>query len=1307
MIKPPTLRPVARTVLALGLLLLGTASALQVPIDYLPVWTFPELDVALHLPETDDVDALTRGWVVPLESAIRAIGGVRDMAGEVHGRGAELKVRLAPGSDAERKAARLESELQSLRSRLPGGAGLRVTPAGQGDDDPSMIVWLPESASANVVAETLRADAAVRAVLVAGERRREIRVTALDASIDADELARSFDAAGGRKPVGTIALGSGWAPVLAGFPEDLPLAERSVRHADGVVRLGAVARVETRRDEPSWLSRVDGQPGTVLLVIRELDASPLDLSRGVRTLLRDQDGVRILIDQADPLRRLILGLLGGLASASLVLAVVSLTAVGLGGDRRQRALRTVVGRAALQAGLPWLALAGVLVVAHAVGLPFDVTTMPSMVLGVGAALLLQAVRGRSVSPLVWITMAGVLPSLAVVLISGPAGALLAPPVRAFALAVPSACLASLLIPVSAPVLQRRPLRWSRAVLRHAGAVLLFATVLAYGLVVVFGDALRPKPGRLASPDADLFVQLRFAEGATVESASREIARVERHLSSVEEVEAHWSVFQRRWGQVGLQVRDAERSLVRLRTFASRLETQLAGIGASVQVRPLAGFGGGEPLRFRTGLGDEPELSENKVDYRFVVRSADLANLQRALDRLDESLQRVHLWQYRRAWVVRDWGAPATRLELRSRLDAEREQVTRAAAALAERASWSAPRLLGASLPGDPRELVARVVPAHAPGKPEAVPTRVDLLGLLATADGAVSPRSLFAIHESFGPPTVKRQSGRFVLPVTVRLLGLPRGQLLYALNSLQATLGRTPLPAGVELEQPRLDETFWDEERIRLVAIAAALPLLFVALLVCRSDSLLYGLVGFVAPVLAVVVAAPAARASGGVDELGLLAVAVALAAVVPFAGEVVAAIRQRRPSPLASDRAHRWLGRHIVPALAATVGFLALALVPGWGLAIDRHAWVAAMRLAGVVGASGVLASIVVLPSAVRAMDRWRFRDVDAARRRAVPPVWHTEGEVALAVRSLGKVYGPRHTGFTALRSVDFELKPGITGLLGPNGAGKTTLLRLLCGLLEPTRGQVVYRGVPVVPDNLPLYRRLVGFLPQSFNAYEGFTVEAFLDYWAIERGIADPRDRRREIEAVLDQVALLDAASRKVRDLSGGMRRRIGIARSLLGAPPILIVDEPTTGLDVESRNRLREALLRVASERIVLFSTHIASDVAAAASRILLLDQGRLLFDGSSSQLIAEADGRVFETLVTDEALRSFSARYRVTTRVRTLGGLRVRAVANLGEAPPGTIVRPNLEEAYLAKLGLGPQGEGERRTESLLDLDLWRT
>jgi ABC-type multidrug transport system ATPase subunit len=155
-------------------------------------------------------------------------------------------------------------------------------------------------------------------------------------------------------------------------------------------------------------------------------------------------------------------------------------------------------------------------------------------------------------------------------------------------------------------------------------------------------------------------------------------------------------------------------------------------------------------------------------------------------------------------------------------------------------------------------------------------------------------------------------------------------------------------------------------------------------------------------------------------------------------------------------------------------------------------------------------------------------------------------------------------------------------------------------------------------------------------------------------------------------------------VRDFSGGMRRRLGIAVALLGAPPLLIVDEPTTGLDLPSRQQLREILLRAAASRIILLSTHLASDVEAVASRLLVLRRGRLVYDGELAGLLARARGRVQEAVLGDADLLAFSRQHRVTRRVRELGGVRVRAVTAAGAPAAGRIVEPNLEEAYLAAM-----------------------
>jgi ABC-type multidrug transport system ATPase subunit len=361
-------------------------------------------------------------------------------------------------------------------------------------------------------------------------------------------------------------------------------------------------------------------------------------------------------------------------------------------------------------------------------------------------------------------------------------------------------------------------------------------------------------------------------------------------------------------------------------------------------------------------------------------------------------------------------------------------------------------------------------------------------------------------------------------------------------------------------------------------------------------------------------------------------------------------------------------------------------------------------LRLAALTTGAAQAAALFLLPAIETGLRAWRRGRTPAARAARQPAAWTDARGPLLEARALVKIYpvevhsvdrpalgsllgrSPRVRRPTvrAVDRVSFTLEPGIVGLLGPNGAGKTTLLRILTGILAPTRGGVRFAGVPVEVANLSAYRQQIGFLPQGFDAYPGFTAEQFLDYWARERGMRDPRRRAEEIAALLAAVGLTEHAGRHVRDFSGGMRQRVGIARALLGAPPVLVVDEPTTGLDLEARRQFRDSLRAIAADRIVVFSTHIASDVEAVASRLLLLHGGRLRFDGPPAELVASARGRVFEALADDAELAELGRRFRVTSRVREVAGVRVRAVAPRGVELAGAPVEPNLEEAYLAEL-----------------------
>jgi ABC-2 type transport system ATP-binding protein len=269
--------------------------------------------------------------------------------------------------------------------------------------------------------------------------------------------------------------------------------------------------------------------------------------------------------------------------------------------------------------------------------------------------------------------------------------------------------------------------------------------------------------------------------------------------------------------------------------------------------------------------------------------------------------------------------------------------------------------------------------------------------------------------------------------------------------------------------------------------------------------------------------------------------------------------------------------------------------------------------------------------------------------------------------VEGVRKSYG----GVAALAELDLELGPGITGLLGPNGAGKTTLIRILATLLPPSAGQVGVNGwwTSDLRDRVEIRRRL-GYLPQDLGLYPRFTVFEFVDYLALLKELDDPAERHRRVRAALAAVELEDLARRKIRTLSGGMRRRVGIAQAIVADPLLLLLDEPTTGLDPEQRMRFRQLIAGIGEQRTVVLSTHLVEDVAAVCTQVVVLWQGRVRFHGTPSQLRQLADGQVWSS---PEAPAGAVASWRTES-----GAYRV-----LGERPSSAAeaVAPTVEDGYL--------------------------
>jgi len=285
----------------------------------------------------------------------------------------------------------------------------------------------------------------------------------------------------------------------------------------------------------------------------------------------------------------------------------------------------------------------------------------------------------------------------------------------------------------------------------------------------------------------------------------------------------------------------------------------------------------------------------------------------------------------------------------------------------------------------------------------------------------------------------------------------------------------------------------------------------------------------------------------------------------------------------------------------------------------------------------------------------------------------------------------GKRYKGdFWGLRELSLELGPGVLGLLGPNGAGKSTLMRILATITRPTEGRVTWNGTDVVrsPDGL---RAVLGYLPQDFGVYPNLNAVEFLEYMAAVKGL-DRRAAARRIEELLVLVNLTEARKRALGGFSGGMRQRIGIAQALLNDPELLIVDEPTVGLDPEERVRFRNLLSDLGGERLVILSTHIVSDVEAVATRIAIMDRGRLLAIADPEELLRHVEGRVWEWVIPSADLPAARERWRVSSTTRRADGVHARVVSALPPGAGAVPVAPSLEDAYLAVL------EGDRAREA---------
>lgn len=279
------------------------------------------------------------------------------------------------------------------------------------------------------------------------------------------------------------------------------------------------------------------------------------------------------------------------------------------------------------------------------------------------------------------------------------------------------------------------------------------------------------------------------------------------------------------------------------------------------------------------------------------------------------------------------------------------------------------------------------------------------------------------------------------------------------------------------------------------------------------------------------------------------------------------------------------------------------------------------------------------------------------------------------LVVKDVTKQYG----NFTALQGINLEFANGLYGLLAPNGAGKTTLIKMLATLIAPTKGEVLYDGKNII-DMDEQYRELLGYLPQQFGYYKNYSPKKYLLYLAALKGVGK-KEALPKIEELLKKVALHDVTNKKMRKFSGGMIQRVGIAQALLNDPKILILDEPTAGLDPKERARFRHLLTELARERLVVISTHIVSDIESIANEIIMIKNQQIIYKDSVEKICNVLEGQVYETSISYEQLDAFRKKYLLLSEKQERGTMIVRFIHKGDAETEWLSVTPQLEDVFL--------------------------
>ena len=292
------------------------------------------------------------------------------------------------------------------------------------------------------------------------------------------------------------------------------------------------------------------------------------------------------------------------------------------------------------------------------------------------------------------------------------------------------------------------------------------------------------------------------------------------------------------------------------------------------------------------------------------------------------------------------------------------------------------------------------------------------------------------------------------------------------------------------------------------------------------------------------------------------------------------------------------------------------------------------------------------------------------------------------LRMQNLTKEFGD----FTAVDHLNFTMENGVYGLLGVNGAGKTTLMKMLCTLLSPTSGEITCNGREILGMGAD-YRRILGYLPQEFGFYPEFTVQDYLSYIAALKGLR-PVVAKRRVQELIEKTGLKKAAKKKMKKLSGGMKRRAGIAQAMLNNPKILVLDEPTAGLDPNERIRFRNLISELAEDRLVLLSTHIVSDVEYIANQILLMRNGQIVLAGEAQELIDSMEEGVFSLYARKNDISRLMKKYKVSNLKTEHDGVELRIIAGKQPSPDAGRAGAHLEDVFLYYFG---EKAGEENVE----------